>query len=136
VPEVTLHIGPVDANAVGDWVANRQQLIDASRTSLRVSANPDALDLLDVILGLWHAELGRCGDTFDWRYDLDADVLLLIGRYWASLGRLTPEERMEMGVPPTPPHAEVVTEAVARGMVDALRRVGPKGDEVLAQLGL
>lgn len=134
-PKIALHVGPAPSAVVRAWADNRLHLISATRTSASFSANPDALDLLDTLLGLWLVEVDR-GHTFDWFYEIDPDVLLLIGKYWLDLGALTPEERDAMGVPRLAADVEAFTEVVVRGMVDALRAAGPKGEALLERLGL
>lgn len=115
------------------WIANRRAFVEAARRT--VSANRDALDLLEVFLGLWSAEAER-SDTFDWDSDLDEDVLLLAARHWMDLGQITQEERAAMGVPRLDAETEQFTQVVVNGMVAALGQAGPAGEALLARLGL
>lgn len=132
---IRLHVGPAPSALARDWVDNRRRFVEAARSASNLSANRDALDLLEMILGMWAVEAER-SDVFDWAHELEVDVILLVGKYWLDLGRLTAEERAAIGVPPAPPHTEEFTAAVVRGMVDALRAAGPKAQPLLERLGV
>lgn len=132
---VALRIGPARSDVAKDWVLNRRQLVDAARRSPTVAAKGEVLDLLEFFLDLWLVEASR-SDTFDWSYDVQREVLLLVARYWLDLGELTTEERAAMGVPSPPPHADAFTDVVVRGMAAALRDAGPEGQSLLDRLGL
>ena len=132
---VRLHVGPAPSSVVKGWVENRQRLVDVARTAPTMSAHEEVLELLDTILGLWTAAADG-SEVFEWSYEMEPDVLLLIARYWLDLGQLTAEERAEMGAPLASPEVEAFTVDVVRGMVDALRQTGEPGRELLARLGL
>jgi hypothetical protein len=74
------------------------------------------------------------GETFDWEHDLDADVLILVARYWLDLGAITSDQRRAMGVPPAPPDDDVMTGAVVHGMIEALELAGPHALPLLDRL--
>ena len=126
---IRLRVGPAPSAIAKQWIANRRAFVEAARRT--TGTNRDALDLLEVFLGLW-SDAAERSETFDWESDLDQDVLLLTARHWLDLGEITTADREAMGVPPQSPEAEQFTQVVVRGIVAALSEAGAAGSALLA----
>ena len=131
--KIDLRIGPCPSTIARAWIDNRRAFVDAARSSPEIALNDDALELLDMFLSLWRAEAQR-EPTFEWRFRITPDVLLLVARYWLDLGQVSPAERAAMGVPVATAELEPFTEAVVAGMIAALHDAGPAGHALIARL--
>lgn len=133
---VTFRLGPVPAAMAAAWVANARLLVEAVRVhrgQISIDVHESMLDVLELVLDIWDGCAAR-SDPFVWSTETDANQVLYLAREWLEIGSLTADELDQIGCVWAPEWTRPFADALATGVVEALRAVGEGGEPLLARL--